>query len=217
MARWGMVVDLRKCVGCATCKEVCALIREMPAAVNWRKIVQIKGKPLDSVPGLKEGYLSMSCMHCAKAPCLDICPTQATFRRADGIIDIQKTLCIGCGACMVACPYHARAICSEDSVLVDHADLPDKVEKEPDQKLIGICTKCNFCCGLIDEGLTKGLRPGVDAEATPLCVRFCIGEALYFGDLDNEESCVSKLIRDNQTTRLSAELGTEPNVYFIVE
>ncbi len=217
MTRWGMVVDLRKCIGCATCKEVCSLIKEIPAAIHWRKIIQINGETLDRETMPLKRYLSMSCMHCSNAPCLEICPTHATFRRADGIIDIKKSLCIGCGACMVACPYHARAICGEDSAVADHGTFKTKFEKETVQKLIGICTKCNFCCGLIDEGMAKGLEPGVDAEATPLCVRFCIGEALYFGDLDDEESYVSKLIRDNKATRLSTELGTEPNVYFIVE
>jgi phenylacetyl-CoA:acceptor oxidoreductase subunit 1 len=189
----------------------------MPAAIHWRKIIQINGETLDRETIPPKRYLSMSCMHCSNAPCLEICPTHATFRRADGIIDIKKSSCIGCGACMVACPYHSRAICGEDSAVADHGTFKTKFEKDTVQKLIGICTKCNFCCGLIDEGMAKGLEPGVDAEATPLCVRFCIGEALYFGDLDDEESYVSKLIRDNKATRLSTELGTEPNVYFIVE
>jgi phenylacetyl-CoA:acceptor oxidoreductase 27-kDa subunit len=212
-----MVVDLRKCVGCATCKEVCSLIREMPAAAHWRKIVQIGGEGPGRESGAVQRYLSMSCMQCAQAPCLEICPTQATFRRADGIIDIHKSSCIGCAACVVACPYHARTICEEDSALPGQETLGKTNGAEAAQQRIGTCTKCNFCCGLIDEGMAKGLRPGVDAEATPLCVRFCIGEALCFGDLDDEESCVSRLIRDHKATRLSTDLGTEPNVYVIVE
>jgi phenylacetyl-CoA:acceptor oxidoreductase 27-kDa subunit len=200
MARWGMVVDLRKCVGCATCKEVCSLIREMPAAAHWRKIVQIGGEGPGRESGAVQRYLSMSCMQCA-----------------DGIIDIHKSSCIGCAACVVACPYHARTICEEDSALPGHETLGKTNGAEAAQQRIGTCTKCNFCCGLIDEGMAKGLRPGVDAEATPLCVRFCIGEALCFGDLDDEESCVSRLIRDHKATRLSTDLGTEPNVYVIVE
>ena len=81
---------------------------------------------------------------------------------------------------------------------------------------IGVCRKCDFCVSRLDAGLKQGLQPGQDFEATPMCVRYCIAEALYFGDLDDPKSEVSKLIRENKTARLNEELQTDPSVFYIL-
>ena len=81
---------------------------------------------------------------------------------------------------------------------------------------IGVCTKCNFCLQQIDAGLAKGLKPGTDPECSPWCVRFCLSGSLYFGDMDDPDSEVSKLIRDNKVMGMLEELGTEPSVYYIL-
>lgn len=212
MPRWGMVIDLRKCVGCSTCKEVCDQSNAKPPGVS-RIVIE---KDRDNDEQEERFFMTMSCMHCEHPPCQVTCPTGATYRRPDGIIEIRESLCIGCGTCIVACPYRARSICIEDAIFIE--ELPDrrKIEKS-DSDRIGICTKCNFCSQIIDAGLQKGLKPGEDSEATPLCVRSCIAGALYFGDLEDKESIVSKLIRENKTTRLLEEMGTDPNIYYILK
>jgi len=212
MPRWGMVIDLRKCVGCSTCKEVCDQSNARPPGVS--RIVIEKEKDVDSRG--ERFFMTMSCMHCERPPCKDTCPTGATYRRPDGIIEIREDLCIGCGTCIVACPYRARSICTED--VISGIERSDREENDKfDADRIGICTKCNFCSKIVDAGLQKGLRPGEDPEATPLCVRSCIAEALYFGDLEDKESRVSKLIQEHNTTRLLEELGTAPNIYYILK
>src|SRR4030042_6279227 len=103
MAKWGMVIDLQKCVGCGTCKEVCDQVNNVPWGSYWRRVVEVDVNP-------KGGhlYLTMSCMHCDIPPCLKVCPTKATYRRSDGIIGIEKDLCVGCAYCVIACPYEDR-------------------------------------------------------------------------------------------------------------
>jgi len=209
MARWGMVVDLRKCIGCGTCALVCDHINKVPPDVQWRRVVECS----------KEGtlpchhmFLTISCMHCGKPPCADVCPTTATKRRPDGAVYLNHELCVGCGACVVACPYNARSLSSEDQV---HFDVRAGSVTHTDR--IGTCTKCNLCLPDLDAGLSRGAKLGVDPEATPACVRFCIAEALHFGDLDDADSEVSRLIRENRTVRLNEELGTDSSVYFIID
>jgi phenylacetyl-CoA:acceptor oxidoreductase subunit 1 len=146
-------------------------------------------------------------MHCQKPACLEVCPTGATYRRPDGIVDINLDLCVGCGSCIVACPYQARSIAKSDV-------LPKEITDQ-DLDRIGVCTKCNFCLQYIDAGLAQGLTPGIDPEATPRCVLFCLAGALYFGDLDDPDSEVSKLIRNNKVVRMLEEIGTNPSVYYI--
>lgn len=211
MARWAMVIDLRKCIGCETCNFACGQFNAVPSDARWRRVLSIE------TPGhMKEKriFLPMNCMHCKNPPCLAVCPTKATYARWDGIVEINRDLCVGCGYCVLACPYEARVISWEDQ-------LPREVEEGAKQGWpfaddhIGVCTKCNFCSEKIDSGIAKGLRPGLDPEATPNCVSFCISGALAFGDLDDAESAVSKLICDNVVSRLQEDLETDPSVYYI--
>ena len=214
--RWGMVIDLRKCVGCGTCREVCDRINENYGGSNWRKLIEITEENVSGNLGKGRFFLTMSCMHCDDPPCQDTCPTGATHNRSDGIIEIKENLCIGCAACIVACPYRARSICTED-VIYRKDPSNQRENRRSDGGRIGICTKCNFCSQIVDAGLQKGLKPGEDPEATPLCVRFCIAEALSFGDLDDKESRVSKLIQESKTTRLLEEMNTNPKIYYILK
>ena len=211
--KWGMIVDVRKCVGCGTCKQVCDDANKVPPGATWRRLAE--HQPEKNPKGLPV-FVTMSCMHCNEPPCLKVCPTGATYRRPDGIVDINDKLCAGCGACVVACPYQARSITFEDKLTrAQRTRLQGITATNSDR--IGVCTKCNFCLSRLDVGLSMGLRPGSDPEATPLCVRFCIAEALYFGDLDDPDSTVSELIRGNNTVRLQEDLETGPSVYYIVE
>jgi phenylacetyl-CoA:acceptor oxidoreductase subunit 1 len=155
-------------------------------------------------------------MHCSDPPCLEVCPTGATYRKTGGIIGIKYERCIGCGACILACPYKARSIASEDVITPAEGDLKERNNPKHIHR-IGICTKCDFCSSRLEKGLEKGLQPGSDSEATPICVLCCIGEAIYFGDLDNSESEVSKLIRNNRTVRLNEEFKTNPSVFYILK
>jgi phenylacetyl-CoA:acceptor oxidoreductase subunit 1 len=135
--------------------------------------------------------MPVGCMLCDDPPCLSVCPSTATRKRADGIVTVDADLCIGCAYCMVACPYDARA------------------------KVDGIATKCTFCVERIDAGLARGQTPGVDPEATPACVNSCIAGALHFGDADDPQSNVSQLLAEHQHFRLHEALGTGPNIHYL--
>jgi phenylacetyl-CoA:acceptor oxidoreductase 27-kDa subunit len=209
MPHWGMVIDLRKCIGCETCKHVCNYVN----GGGWRRVVEIM--PQDN-PKEHKVFITMGCMHCVAPSCLEVCPTGATQHRSDGIVMIDQKLCVGCGACILACPYKARQITFEDKISHQKSHVQENQgRKKPDR--IGVCRKCDFCVSRLDEGLKKGMLPGQDFEATPMCVRYCIAEALYFGDLDDPESSVSRLIRENKTARVNEEHQTDPSVFYILE
>jgi phenylacetyl-CoA:acceptor oxidoreductase subunit 1 len=209
MTHWGMVIDLRKCIGCETCQHVCKDVND----AEWRRVIDII---MEDNPKGPKVFITIGCMHCVAPPCLEVCPTGSTKHRPDGIVKIDQELCVGCGACILACPYESRKITFGDKILhhICH-EQENPGWENPDR--IGICGKCDFCSSCVDAGLKKGLQPGKDSEATPLCVRYCIAEALYFGDLDDPESEVSRLIRENKTSCLNEELGTEPSVFYILE
>ena len=188
MTRWAMVADLRRCVGCQTCTAACKVTNDTPPGVQWRRVLDIE---VGEFPDVKRAFVPVGCMHCDDPPCMEVCPSTATRKRADGIVTIDADLCIGCSYCAVACPYDARF------------------------KVNGVATKCTFCVTRINEGLAKGLKPGVDPAATPACVNSCIASALHFGDVEDPESNVSHLLAENQHFRLNEELGTGPRFYYL--
>jgi len=162
---------------------------------------------------------SVRCNHCQNPPCVDVCPTGASQQREDGIVWIDQDKCVGCRYCIIACPYQNRTFLSKDK---DRGYFPghkptgfEKVGKKVYPHTVGTTEKCNFCMERIDAGLAKGLKPGVDREATPACVNTCQARALTFGDLDDPDSEVRKLIRDKITFQLHPEYETDPSIYFI--
>jgi len=156
--------------------------------------------------------IPMSCMQCDEPPCLDVCPSKATYVRPDGIVGIDTDLCIGCGYCIVGCPYNTRSII-EDDTSVPGGDM---VEKNGLKSFLGTCTKCDFCADKVDAGIEQGLIPGLDSDASPSCVNMCTANALHFGDLEDPESKVSKLIESENVECLHPEIGTNPSLYYII-
>jgi len=211
MARWAMVIDLRKCIGCSSCIEICKQVNNVPPENEWRRLVEHTAKEGDNV---KRWFVTMNCMHCVNPPCLKVCPTKATYQTKEGIVDIDHKQCIGCGACVLACPYKARSINRRSRMSCYERIDGSKVEVEMHEH-IGICRKCNFCKSLIETGLKNGLQPGKDPEATPMCVRYCISEALAFGNIDDPNSKISQILSQNKIVRILEELGTNPVVHYI--
>ena len=176
---YGMLIDLRKCTGCHACSVACKAEFDVPlgATRSWVEYIE-KG----SYPNVRRSFLPRLCNHCSEPQCVAVCPTGATWKRAeDGIVVVDPDICIGCKYCLHACPYDARFI----------------------NPATGTADKCDFCLHRVSQGLE------------PACVNTCIGRARIFGDLNDPDSEISKLIATNPVTVLRPEMGTEPNVYYI--
>lgn len=212
MTRWAMVADLRRCVGCQTCTAACKLTNATPPWVQWRRVLDVEA---GEFPDVWRTFVPVGCQHCGDPPCLPVCPTGATWQRPDGIVAIDDDRCIGCAYCAVACPYQARVRVGRRRYA--YADEAMEIEVARPDGRHGIATKCTFCAERVDDGLARGLRPGRDPEATPACVNSCLADALRFGDLDDPDSPVSRLVQDTRTFRMHEELGTEPGFFYIWE
>ena len=105
MTRWAMVADLRRCVGCQTCTAACKHANATPPGVQWRRVIDME---VGEYPDVQRAFVPVGCQHCDEPPCMEVCPSTATKKRADGIVTIDYDLCIGCAYCAVACPYQAR-------------------------------------------------------------------------------------------------------------
>ena len=204
-----MVIDLRRCAGCQTCTIACKQEHSLPPGIFWRYVVDLE---VGKYPDVRRSFLPMGCMHCGDPPCVPVCPTGASKKREDGVVWIQHDLCVGCGYCAVACPYQARHLI-EDEQSYFLAPTPSET-KTRDPERHGVMTKCTFCMHRLDKASGEG-RPGIDPEFSPVCSTSCIANAIQFGDLNNRDSVVCRLLKDHKAERLLEELGTDPSVYYI--
>jgi Fe-S-cluster-containing dehydrogenase component len=206
--KWAMVIDQAKCTGCGQCTLACRAHNDVPPSISWNRVISA-GKVGD-----KEVFLARPCMQCEHAPCVEVCPVSASYRRGDGIVMMDYNKCIGCRYCEVACPYGARAFNWEEFTGPNPA-VPTWGQPEVPRRPRGVVEKCSFCYQRIDRGLSLGLKPGVDDDATPACVVACPVEARKFGDLNDPDSEVSQLLADHPSYRLREDLGTSPRVYYL--
>lgn len=177
--RYAMLIDTRRCVGCQACSVACKTENDVPLGEtrSWVEYIE-KGE----FPNVRRSFLPRLCNQCEKPQCVAVCPTGATYKRAeDGIVVIDSNVCIGCKYCLQACPYGMRFI----------------------NPTTGAADKCDFCLHRVKNGLV------------PSCVNTCQGKARIFGDLNDPESEVAKLVTTHATTVLRPEMGTEPMVFYI--
>jgi phenylacetyl-CoA:acceptor oxidoreductase 27-kDa subunit len=211
MTRYVMVADLRRCVGCQTCTAACRTANATPPGVQWRKVLDME---IGTYPDVSRTFVPVGCMHCADPPCMQVCPSTATRKRDDGIVTIDYDICIGCAFCAVACPYQARYKVDREHFAYGDEPMVSETEKR-DPRRLSVSTKCTFCVDRIDAGIDNGLTPGEDPDATPVCVNSCIADALHFGDVDDPDSKVSRLLAENHFFRMHEDLGTNPSFYYL--
>ena len=211
--RYGMVVDLNRCVGCQTCTIACKHHNDTPPGVQWRRVLDVEQ---GEYPNVERLFLVTGCQHCADPPCVPVCPTGATRQRADGLVTMDYDTCIGCGYCAVACPYQARTIAHDHEW---YFGAPSRQEERVfDERRLGVASKCTFCVDKIDAAAeSPGIVPGLDLEATPACAASCIAQALHFGDFADPESNVSRLAAENAHFQMHEELGTDPQIRYLYE
>jgi tetrathionate reductase subunit B len=195
--RWGMLIDATQCdSGCDACVTACNKENSLAGAKSPTSAQWIRKVDLKQVGTGRSLSLPVMCQHCAEPPCVDVCPTGASFKRADGIVLVDKHRCIGCRYCMMACPYKARSFVHEP--VEDHSGATPRGK--------GTVESCTLCVHRVDEGIA------------PACVEACAKEghqAILFGDLNDPESEISRRIRSVTTSKLRADLGLDPGISIV--
>lgn len=115
MTRYAIVVDLNRCTGCRACEVACKVENDIPLGVSWNKVLEVG--PTGTFPDIELYWLPMMCQQCEDAPCIDVCPTGASYRNEDNVVLIDKGKCIGCQYCLMACPYDARMLNPKEGVM----------------------------------------------------------------------------------------------------
>ena len=205
--RWGLLIDTNKCADdCTACVDACNRengidLQQKPEGASpakwesqrtqWIRKVKLKDRQTGEITNLP-----LMCQHCESAPCVDVCPTGASFKRADGIVMVDRHTCIGCRYCMMACPYKARSFV--------HENVAEQSVRAPRGK--GCVESCNLCAHRLDDG-----------DFTTACQQACEKDghkAIVFGDLKDPDSALSQALKARSSRQIRADLELNTGVRY---
>jgi Fe-S-cluster-containing dehydrogenase component len=211
--RLAIAIDVRRCLeedGCRACIDACHRAHNVPLVPDrahevkwvWKEPFE-RALAIEEPDAIADHYrgrpLLVLCNHCDNPPCVRVCPTQATWKRANGLVAIDEHRCIGCRYCVAACPYGSRSfnwIDPRPYVAQPLSDFPTRTR--------GVVEKCNLC----EERLAVGRLPA--------CVDACPAKAMLFGDAADPASEIRRALRERYSVRRKPELGTRPQVYYFI-
>lgn len=191
--QYGMVLDVGKCIGCHACTVACKMAYGTRPGVNYNKVERVEW---GEYPDAHQVFKQTMCMHCKDAACVEACPAGATYATEEGVVVVDYDKCIGCGACVLACPYEQRYLVKDDETHYEETVLP--FEEEAASRL-NIVEKCTFCYGRVQAG------------EQPMCTIHCPGQCRIFGDVNDPESEISKYIKEKNATHVD---GT--SIYYVI-
>ena len=198
--RWGLLIDINRCAdGCEDCVDACQVengwgkgssdeqLSRPDQKAQWIRKVEVKD------PHTRRSFsMPVMCQHCESPPCQDVCPTGASFKREDGLVMVDRHICIGCRYCMMACPYKARSFV--------HETLTDQRAHQPRGK--GCVESCTLCAHRVDK------------DKLPACVESCQHGAMLFGDLNDPQSEISQKLASVASRQLREDLRLNTGVRY---
>ena len=228
--KWGMVIDVDKCIGCQACVVACQSENNVPIndedhfnqrrAISW---IRIERYWEGEFPNVKARFIPFLCQHCDNAPCEPVCPVFATYHNEDGLNVQVYNRCIGSRFCANNCPYVVRYFNFWEPAWPD--SLKNQLNPDVTVRSRGIMEKCTFCIQRIRRTSREADRDGRQVEdgareLNPACVNACPTDTLVFGDANDPDSKVARLRKkelekDGRGYRLLENLGTEPNVTYL--
>jgi molybdopterin-containing oxidoreductase family iron-sulfur binding subunit len=209
--RWAMAIDLKKCVGCKACTVACAVENKTGPGLAYRPV---STETTGTYPDVKRTFRPRPCMHCEKPACLEACPENAIKKREDGIVYVDYMACKGVTACVSACPYGVPLL-DQGGYFTEGTPAVQPYEKAASFEMgvkrtrdagapIGKARKCTYCFHRLEAGML------------PACATTCIGNATFFGDLNDSESLVAELAKSNRAQKFKPEAGTKPTTFYLV-
>ncbi len=206
-------LDLSLCNGNRRCVEACARENNLPDDIRYIQVLEMKAGTLDlehgnayydhpTVPAKEKYYLPVQCQQCENPPCVKACPTSATWKEDDGIVVVDYNWCIGCRYCQAACPYFARRFNFKEPAIRPDRMNPNQAYLSNRPRLVGVVEKCTFCLQRTRNG------------RYPACLEACPTGARKFGNINDPNSEVRRIMETKRVYVLKEELGTMPQFFY---
>lgn len=220
------VIDTKRCMGCRSCVAACAVENHFTPGAPWNVMIESEG---GTYPNVYRTFVTMNCMHCEKPSCKVACDKagfKAISKNALGVVLIDYDKCSGCGYCAAVCPYGVPQVNEKlaplypaDQPATPYETIPAADRHWTHRKKARTAEKCTFCFHKLEKAVQDGKtdRIGKDPQYTPACDLVCPVDARAFGDLDDPQSTVAKLIGTRKAAQLKREYGTRPQVYYVLE
>ncbi|MBN2807453.1 MAG: 4Fe-4S dicluster domain-containing protein [Prolixibacteraceae bacterium] len=238
--KWAMAIDLSKCTGCSACVLACNTENNIAVVgksevlkvheVQWIRIDRYYSGPESDPEVVRQPVM---CQHCDNAPCENVCPVAATNHSSEGLNQMAYNRCIGTRYCNNNCPYKVRRFnwldyTGADAIPANRHDPAGmtldltRMRHNPDVtvRAKGVIEKCSFCVQRIQEKKLNAKlegRPLYDGELQTACMQVCSADAIVFGDVNNPESEVAKMMKDPRNYHLLEELHTLPSVGYLTK
>ncbi|HRG95445.1 MAG TPA: 4Fe-4S dicluster domain-containing protein [Polyangiaceae bacterium] len=214
---FGYALNLSVCIGCRKCAEACHFENNHDRATNnsYIRVLEMEQGSFDlekgnahydhAVPAPGKYYMPVQCQQCDNAPCVKVCPVQATWKEKDGIVVVDYNWCIGCRYCEAACPYHARRFnwtkpeVPTDEINPNQGLLSNRIRPQ------GVVEKCTFCLHRTRQG------------QLPACLEACPTGARVFGNMLDPKSEIRWVLEHKRVFILKEELGTRPRFFYFFD
>ena len=200
MTKYAMAIDAKNCTGCNSCTVACKMNNCLVPDVYY-SYVQLGEE--GEYPNTKLTVEHHMCNHCDNPPCVEICPVGATYKSPEGLVLVNAEECIGCSQCIDACPYGARTLVVDLETGYYDEGLTTLETAQFQGHTAHTVEKCTFCAPRLARG------------ETPLCVQTCPNLCRYFGDVDDSESEISKILKERSYSVQLPEEKTKPRVYYL--
>ena len=218
MTRYTILTDLNKCVGCLACSVGCKVINNVPVGQYWNKVLRVGPNPRQEGgqwPDVYTYFLTVQCQHCANPACVSVCPTEASHVAADGTVQIDKSKCIGCQFCAMACPYGVRYLNEEERVVEKCTLCEQRISQGELPQCVAQCGGRARFFGDLDQGIES-----FEAPAAPLdgdkSYEACADARIKLGDVTGEGwEYPVKPYKDTEVYHLP-DVGNDPSFVYIL-
>ncbi|MFN6961300.1 MAG: 4Fe-4S dicluster domain-containing protein [Rhodocyclaceae bacterium] len=226
MSKFVRVIDTKRCMGCRSCVAACAVENHFTPNAPWNVMIEYE---FGKYPHVSRVFVTMNCMHCENPPCKAACDAagfKAISKNEYGVVLIDYDKCTGCRYCVATCPYGVPQYNERRDGLYpggQHATPYESLtagRRHPThRKIAGVVEKCTFCWHKLEPAIRAGNHKaiGKDPRHTPSCDLVCPVGARIFGDLDDPDSEVSRIIGQKKAAQLKRAFGTRPQVYYVLE